>query len=143
MVVKVPIPAFATVESVSSGWICTGTAVIECSVHTLTSGTSTSFDITLLANSAGTFTSHVEVTAANDANTANNRRDIAITVAANSGSGGGGSPSGGGSSSGGGGGGGGGGWLEWLAIAVLGLLVARRLRWRGASPHLAIAILTS
>ncbi len=135
MVVKVPIPSFATVQSVSSGWICTGTAVLECTVFALTSGTSTSFDITLLANSAGTFTSHVEVTAGNDANLANNQRDIAITVAAAAGSGGGASSSGGGNSSGGSSGGGGGGSMEWLGVAFLGLLVLRRLSRRGALPR--------
>ena len=125
MVVRIPIPAFATVQSVSSGWICTGTTTVECSVPALLDGTEASFDITLNANQAGTFTSRVEVTAANDTNAANNVADIAITSNAVT------TPptpppSGGGSSSPGGGGGGG--RIEWLLLALLGGLASRRAR---------------
>ena len=124
MVVRVPIPSFATVQSVSSGWTCTGTTTLECNVFALLDGTETSFDITLNASQAGTFNSRVEVVGANDSNTANNVADIAITANAvtvtppvNPPSTG-----GGGSSSGGGGGG----RIEWMLLALLGGMAARR-----------------
>jgi hypothetical protein len=122
VLVRVPIPAFASIDRVSSGWICTGTTAIECSSPTVGAG-STTFDIRLRANSAGTFTSRVEASAANDSNAANNVRDIAITVTAAAPPAG--SSSGGGSS---GGGKGGGGRIEWLGLVLLGLLAAWRAR---------------
>lgn len=125
MVVRIPIPSFATIQSVSSGWICTGTSTIECAVFGLPDGSEASFDITLNATQAGTFTSRVEVTSANDTNVANNIAEVAITANAvvvtppvNP-------PS---SSSSGGGGGGGGGAFEWGSLGLLALLLRRRLR---------------
>jgi hypothetical protein len=125
MVVRVPIPSFTTIQSVSSGWACTGTTTLECNVSALLAGTETSVDITLNANQAGTFTSRIEVSAANDSNPANNSADIAITanaVAAPSPPGNPPPPNGGS----GGAGGGGGGRIEWVLIGLLALLAARR-----------------
>jgi hypothetical protein len=122
-VLRIPLPSFATVQGIDSaaGWSCTGTVTIECNVFQLGPDSQTSFDVTLRANSPGSFTSRVEITAGNDNNAANNTRDIAITVnAAPSSSSGG----GGGSSSGGGGGGGGS--ADWLLVALFSLLALVR-----------------
>lgn len=120
MVVRIPIPSFATIQSVSSGWVCSGTATLECNVFGLLDGTEAGFDITLNANQAGTFTSRVEVSAANDSNAANNVADIAITATAVA-------PPVTPPPSGSSGGGGGGGRVEWLLLALLGGIVARRV----------------
>jgi hypothetical protein len=121
--VKIPIPSFATVRTISSGWTCTGTTTIVCTVFALQAGAETSFDVTLNATQAGTFTSKVEVSAANDSNAGNNSADIAITVTTVSAP-----PSN--PPGGGGGGGGGGGRIEWPAAILLGLLLTRRQRRR-------------
>ena len=121
ILLRVPLPGFTTVASVTSpeGWPCTITTVLECNVPLLRAGTETTFDIVLDAHQAGTFTSQIAVTAGNDSSASNN--SVAVTVSATgSGSSSGGSSSGGGS--------GGGGRFEWLALALLGLLAARRAR---------------
>jgi hypothetical protein len=126
MTLRVPIPAFASVDSVSSGWICTGGTTLECDIPALSANGETSIEVFLNTTSAGTFTSRIEVSVANDANVANNAADVAITVNAaastpNPPSGG-----GGGSSSGGGGGGS----FEWLSLAALSILLWRRFMIR-------------
>jgi Metallo-peptidase family M12B Reprolysin-like/Domain of unknown function DUF11 len=123
IVLKIPLPSFTSLSSVNSqGWTCTGTTTLECNIYHLGTGADTTFDVVLNASSAGTFTSKIEVTSANDASTANNSKDMAITVNAVTS---GGSSSGG--SSGSGGGDGGGGSMEWLGLAVLTLLTMMRL----------------
>jgi len=117
---KVPIPAFASIKSVSSGWVCTGTTTLECGPVVLMPGTETSFDITLDTQQAGTFTSKVEVTAVNDTNAANNTADIAVTVNAIA------TPPSSPPAGSGGSGGGGGGRIDWLTALLLGLLLAHR-----------------
>jgi hypothetical protein len=125
IVVKIPLPAFASLTSVTSsqGWPCTGTTTLECSVYHLGVGEDTTFDVVLNASREGAFTSKVEATSANDASAANNSRDIVITVnAVASGGGQGGGPA----SSGGGGGGA----MEWLSLALLTFIAMMRLRVR-------------
>jgi hypothetical protein len=125
IVVKIPLPSFVTARDISSGWMCSGTTTIECTVSSLQAGAETSFDISLFASQTGTFTSKVEVSAANDSNAGNNSADIAITVNAVT------APPSNPPAGGGGGGGGGGGRLEWLGLAVLTLLAARRIQHKG------------
>lgn len=128
--VSIPIPTFATVASVSGAGICTGAATLDCYLGQLEPGTSSSIDVTLNLVSSGTFTSNVAVRAANDIYPANDTATIEVhanaaavtpppapTPTP--------SPS---VSSSSGGGGGGGGRFEWWSAALLGILLANRLR---------------
>jgi hypothetical protein len=133
VVLRIPLPSFATLGSVSAfnGGICTGTTTLECTFDTIPRGLSGGVQFSLLNASAGTFTSNITMTAGNDTTSANNATSVSVTVTAPT------PPSGGGSSSSGGGGassssssssggGKGGGRLEWIGLAFLALLVARR-----------------
>ncbi len=124
--VQIPLPAFASIGSVSgSNVFCTGTAILSCEGWSLTPGTTATIDITLITTGTGNFTSNVTVLSGNDSNSGNNSAAVQLSVTApQSGGGGGGS----GGASGGGSKGGGGGRFEWLALAFLGLLVAYRAR---------------
>jgi hypothetical protein len=118
---KIPLPTFASVSSVTPGGICTGTAILECPGMNLTPGQELSFDIVLTANQPGTFTSRVEVTAFNDTVATNNAAEITMTarpstLSANP-------PAGRGVHSGGGGG-----RLDWSVALMLALLYVRRQR---------------
>jgi hypothetical protein len=125
--IYIPIPAFATVDSISfAAGICTGTTSLECYMSDRAAGSSDTLDVTLRLNSTGTFTSNIQVRAANDTNAANDTGTLQIRAGAASGS-----SSGSSSSSSGGaasGGGGGGGRIEWTLLAALGLMAARRVR---------------
>jgi len=128
--VQIPLPSFTTLRTVSSSGSCTGTTTLTCMLPPITAGNSASIDISLNATGTGTFTSNLALTSANDSTTANNAATITISATAPPPpnppppTGGGGSSSGGGSS--GSKGGGGGGALEWLGLAFLGGLLARR-----------------
>jgi MYXO-CTERM domain-containing protein len=129
IVVNIPLPAFATIETISSSGNCAGTALLQCSFESLASGGSATIDISLRTSAAGTFTSNVTMVADEDSTSGNNAASVALTVnAAPAASGG----SSGGSSSGGGKGGG---RIEWVVLALLALLAARRLRRQDASPR--------
>jgi hypothetical protein len=122
VVVNIPIPPFASVQSLttSSGGICTGTTTLQCTFSPSPFGGAQIIDITLRAQSAGTFTSNITMTAGNDNTPDNNAASVATTVTDPPPP-----PNNGGSSSGGAKKGGGS--LEWLALAFLGLLVG--VRW--------------
>jgi hypothetical protein len=124
--VQIPLPAFATVASVSgSNLFCTGTSTLSCEVISLLAGESRSIDIILNTSGTGSFTSNVTLQSGNDSTASNNSGAVQLSVTAPpSGGGGGGGAGGGGASSGGGGGG----RFEWLALAFLGLLAANRAR---------------
>ncbi len=131
--VVIPLPTFVTVSSVSTpyGGICTGTTTLQCTFLAMPPNNDRMVDIYLATAATGEFTSNLTMSAANDSTANNNSASVVVTVSAavssSSSSGGGSSSSGGGgSSSGGGGGKGGGGRLEWLALALLGVLAWRR-----------------
>jgi uncharacterized membrane protein YgcG len=135
--VDIPLPSFVSLVSVSSYGPCTGTTTLECTFVAIPGNDTRTIDVSLTATDTGTYTSNVTVVAANDSTANNNSASVVVTVnapaSASSSSGGGASSSSGGgssSSSGGasasGGGGGGGGRIEWLMLALLGVLVSRR-----------------
>jgi uncharacterized membrane protein YgcG len=124
VVVEIPMPAFASIQSVSTTAICSGTATLRCDFGLMTPGSTGAIDIVLTATRTGSFASDITLRATNDSTPNNNAGTVTTTV--NAQSQGGGSSGGGGSSSSGGGGGGGG--FEWLSLGVLALLAGRRGR---------------
>jgi hypothetical protein len=128
-VVQIPLPAFTTVESVSgNGLYCTGTTILRCEIWSFAPGATYTIDITLNTSGTGTFTSNVTVQSGNDSTAGNNSSSVSLSVTAPTSSGGGGSGSGG-SGAGAASKSGGGGRFEWLALAFLALLSARRARF--------------
>jgi len=125
--VEIPIPSFASVESVTSpSGICQGTTVVSCYFFARDPGAADFVDITLRLNQAGTFVSNIHGGARNDTNSANDT--VALTITSNAvtppapp------APPASPPSSAGGGGGGGGGRLEWMLLALLGGLAVRRV----------------
>jgi len=123
--VEIPIPEFASVDSVSTvSGICTGTTVLTCHFSTRDANASDAVSVTLKLNGTGTFTSNIRGGARNDVNPAND----GVTLVINSNAPATPPPTSGNSGSSGGRGGGGGGRLEWLTLALLALLVGGRLR---------------
>ncbi|HTU65637.1 MAG TPA: M12 family metallo-peptidase [Steroidobacteraceae bacterium] len=119
VVVTIPLPSFATVDTVSSSGNCAGTTSLQCSFDALAPGASATIDLQLMTSGEGSFTSNLSLSAGNDTTPANNSAAVTLTVTA--------APvSGGGSSSSSSGRKGGGGRLEWLALGLLGALVLRR-----------------
>jgi hypothetical protein len=110
---EVTLPAGVTVDDVSaSEGICTGTSTLRCDFQTLEPFARASVSLAVRASANGSFVSNVKVTAANDLNPANDTREVVLeisgaAVAASK------EP-------------GGGGRIEWLALAFLAMLVARR-----------------
>jgi hypothetical protein len=132
IVVNIPLPPFATIDTISSSANCSGTTVLQCGFDSLESGAIGTIDVGLLTTATGTFTSSITMIADEDSTPANNAASVALTVTAAPASNGGGS-SGGGSNGSGPGGGKGGGGIEWPSLVFVGLLVGRRLRRRDAS----------
>ena len=127
VVVTIPLPAFASIDTISSSANCAGTTTLQCGFDAIAAGGSATIDIKLLTTAVGTFTSNVTMTADNDSTTANNSTSVALTVTAAPPTGGGSSGGGSSSSGGSGGGGGGGGRMEWLVLAFLGLFAVKRV----------------
>ena len=124
VIVQVILPPFTSFGSVSGGsFLCSGTFRLNCEILSLQAGESRSIDITLITSGTGTFTSNVTVLSGNDSTASNNSGAVQLSVTPLPTTVGGGSSSGGAGSSGGGGGG----RFEWLALAFLGLLAARRI----------------
>jgi hypothetical protein len=111
-----------TGATVSAATTAAGTCTIAsssavCTLTSQASGASTTISYTVSAAVAGNVSADASVSIdGNDSATANNAANLAITVAAPP-------PSSSGSS---GGGGGGGGRFDWLALGLLGLLLASR-----------------
>ncbi|HET9865547.1 MAG TPA: zinc-dependent metalloprotease family protein [Steroidobacteraceae bacterium] len=123
--VNIPLPSFATLLFVQSdGFICTGTASLQCTILVMFPNDSREIDIDMNPVTSGTFTSNIVLNAFNDSTPGNNAASIAVNVSAPP------PPSSGGSSSGGGKKKGGGGF-DWIGIAVLAALMVRK--W-GHSP---------
>ena len=132
ILVNIPLPPFATVDTISSSANCSGTTILQCGFDSIESGASGTIDVGLLTTTAGTFTSSITMVADEDSTPANNTASLALTVTA--------APvNAGGSNGNGSGGGKGGGALEWPSLVLVGLLAARRLRRRGAFAHPACA----
>jgi hypothetical protein len=104
----------------SNGFICTGTANLQCTLFALSPNDSREIVIDMNPVTSGTFTSDIELRAYNDSTPGNNAASIVLTVSP--------PPSSGGSSGGSSGkkSGGGGGSLEWLGLAMLGAMVMKR-----------------
>jgi hypothetical protein len=114
---EVTLPAEVTLISVSaSNAICSGTRVVTCDFSDLDPLVTATVALSVRGATTGNFLSKLKLTASNDNNAANDSRDVAIEIA-------GGDPAGvdEGSKSGGGGS------MEWLALALLGALVWRRM----------------
>jgi hypothetical protein len=112
---EVTLPAQVALVSVSaSNAICSGTTVLRCDFSELDAGSISTVSIAVHANEAGSFTSALRLTSANDSNAANDSKDLAIQVneVTNASSTTGGK---------------GGGRFEWFGLALLALLVALRL----------------
>jgi hypothetical protein len=124
VIVDVPLPTFASLDTVSSTGFCSGTTTLQCSWSSLAPGGSATIDFYLTGTAVGTFTSNVLLRAGNDSNAGNNGSSVAVSFTAPAAP----PPSGGSSSGGGGGGGGGGGAFEWLTLGALSLLLRRRMR---------------
>jgi hypothetical protein len=135
IVVNIPLPTFATVDSVSTSGFCTGVTTLQCAFDAIAAGASATIDIQLLTSAEGTFTSNVTMVAGNDSTPANNSASVEVTVTAAPPPPPPPPPPNGGSSSSSGGGKKGGGSLEWLALAFLGLLVSGQTyrTWRELS----------
>jgi hypothetical protein len=116
---EVTLPPQVTVVDVSAAdAVCTGTTVLTCEFDTLEPFARASVNLSVRASADGSFTSNVRVTSANDNNTTNDTREVAVEIASVSVT----------PVSGGSGGGGGGGRMEWLALAFLALLIGVRPR---------------
>jgi hypothetical protein len=126
VVVRVPLPTFASVASVSSSaGICSGTTLVECFLGFVPANTNVTIDVSVNAAQAGNADFDVRVTAANGTNPTNDVRTMNLTATA--------PPpvippvtppvSGGGGSAGGKKGGGS---MEWMLLGLLGLLALRR-----------------
>ena len=115
VVVDIPLPGFATVDTISSSGNCAGTTTLQCAFDSIASGASATIDVQLLTSAEGTFTSNVTMAVDNDSTSSNNAASVALTVTAPT------APPNGGGSSSSGGAKKGGGRLEWLALAFLGL----------------------
>ena len=121
--VNIPLPAFVSLDSVSSSAMCSGSGTLQCSWSNLAAGGSATIDLQLLGTGVGSFTSNVLLSADNDSTAGNNTSAVAVSFTAPTS--GGGSSSGGAPSSGGGKKGGGGS-LGWLSLAALALIRSRR-----------------
>ena len=112
---EVTLPASVTLVSISAaGAICTGTTVLRCDFDDLDAGSISTVNISVHANEAGSFSSALRLSAANDDNAANDTRDVSVQIddVANAAQTAGGSK--------------GGGRLEWFGLAFLMLLLVRR-----------------
>ena len=111
---EVTLPAGVGVDDVAaSAGICTGTSTLRCDFQTLEPFARASVSLVVRASANGSFISNVKVITANDVNPANDAGEVVLeingtTVAASK------EP------------GGGGGRIEWLALALLAMLVARK-----------------
>jgi hypothetical protein len=114
---EVTLPAEVTLVSVSaSNAICSGTSVVTCDFAELDPLATATVALSVRGATAGTFLSKLKLTASNDNNASNDSREVAVEIA-------GGEPAGvdEGRKAGGGGS------MEWLALALLGALVWRRM----------------
>lgn len=112
---EVTLPAGVTLSTVSAAnAICSGTTVLACDFSELDAGSTSTVNVSVRATETGAFTATLKLTAANDSNPANDSKGAAlqITEAANAAQTANGK--------------GGGGRFEWLALAILALVVVRR-----------------
>jgi hypothetical protein len=116
---EVVLPPGVNVADVSaSEGICSGSSTLRCDFDTLAPFARASVTLSVRASTDGNFVSNVKVSALNDVNPANDAREVAVEIGGTNVQ----------ASNGPGTGKGGGGRMEWLALALLGLLVARKQR---------------
>ncbi len=125
--VNIPLPSFATVDTVSTSGFCTGVTTVQCAFDAIAAGANATIDLQVLTSAEGSFTSNITMVAGNDSTPTNNSASVVVTVTAQPPPPPPPPPSGGGSSSSGGAKKGGGS-LEWLALAFLGLLALQQAR---------------
>jgi hypothetical protein len=113
---EVTLPSGVTLANVSAAnAICSGTTVLRCDFSALDARSSSTVSVSVHADATGSFTAGLRISAVNDGNPANDTKDAALQIsepvnaAQTAGSGK-----------------GGGGRFEWLALALLGLVVVRR-----------------
>jgi hypothetical protein len=112
----VTLPNGVTLASVSAAnAICSGTTVLHCDFSELAAGSLSTVNVSVRADQAGSFTTGLKLTAVNDGNTANDSKDAALQIS---------EPENAAQTAGGSGKGGG--RFEWLALALLALVVVRR-----------------
>jgi hypothetical protein len=127
---EVTLPPEVTLVSLSaSNAICSGTAVLRCDFDGIDALGTATVNLTVRASQRGTHLSSLKLTSANDTNPANDSREVAIEIAASSGT-----PSASRA------GGGGGGSFEWLSLALFAGFLTRRYRARqtGNNPSRAL-----
>ncbi len=123
VVVDIPMPAFATLDTISGVSVCTGTTTVQCYLGEQQDGASVDIDVKVKLDTTGTFTSNVLAHAMNDTNAANDgasfqvKSNAVVTPPVTP-------PS---SPPASGGGGGGGGRIEWMLLAALSALALRRV----------------
>jgi hypothetical protein len=122
---EVSLPPQVRVVDVSAlDAVCSGTTTLRCDFPTLEAFASASVNLSIMASADGSFIGRVSVSTANDLNTANDSREVALeisggNVAASS------AP----------GGTGGGGRFEWIALLWLALAVVGRVRRAALRPR--------
>jgi hypothetical protein len=122
---EVSLPAGMTVNAMSTSIpTCTGTSLLQCDLPSWTAGTDLTLDLTVTAANAGNFTVTAKVTATNDTDATNNEANMPVSIFAAA------PPPSNPSTPPSQPKGGGGGRFEWLALAVLALLVSRRIPLR-------------
>ena len=120
---EVTLPAEVTLVSISAvNAICSGTSVLRCDFGELEANSTATVNLAVRPAARGSYSSALKLSAMNDTNAANDSRNVAVQV-----------------SSGGSSGvaaartGGGGGSFEWLGLALLAWVAARRLALRDVS----------
>jgi hypothetical protein len=111
---EVTLPPQVTLIGVSAAnAICSGTAVLRCDFPDLDANSTSTVDINVRASTRGSYMSSLKLTSSNDINPANDSREVMFEISGSSGVAAASKSSGGGR-------------MEWLALAVLALLVGRR-----------------
>jgi hypothetical protein len=117
---EVDLPPEVSLVSVSAAnAICSGTAVLRCDFADLDANSTSTVNLSVRGSARGNFTSSLKVSSTNDTNPSNDSREVALQFSGAASSG-----TVAEAQTGAGSGGGGGGRFEWLALTLLGALVA-------------------
>ncbi|HET7809693.1 MAG TPA: M12 family metallo-peptidase [Steroidobacteraceae bacterium] len=124
---EVNLPAGVALVSVSAAnAICSGTTVLRCDFAELEANSTSTVNLSLRAGAGGNYVSALQLSSLNDVNPANDSREVALNISSTR------KPTAEAKA------GGGGGSLEWLSLALLGMLAALRLaarrRWNPSNP---------
>jgi len=119
---EVTLPAGMSLVAVSvANAICSGNAVLRCDFADLEANSTSTVNLSLRADAGGSYVSALKLSSLNDMNPANDSREVALNISAHK-------PTAEAHTSGGGGS------LEWLSLALLGLLAPRRLAGKHRRP---------